>query len=160
MTVGNVTYYELVNGVRTEIEVDTNKTEFAVKIDGVLKKPAITNMIEIERSGDIAEPQDQCGHTERDRIGDSGWAISVEGIVTSNDARQGNLSMQEMRDVVSTMSEAEIRSDLISGTYEVGDVIITDASDLFSIETTDTDGEETAYEFQIQLGQTDSESGS
>jgi hypothetical protein len=157
MTVGRVTYYESVSGEKTEVAVEHDKSDFALKIDGVLYKPAIVDEMEIERSGDMATPQDQCGHTERDRVGDKGWAINVQGIVTSNDARAKNLSMQQMRDVVSTMSEAEIRSDLISGTYEVSDVIISDSSDLFSIQTQDTEGDETAYEFQMQLGQTDSQ---
>lgn len=132
-------------------------TRFTAKIDGVTYSPAVVHNVEIENDGDTTSPQDQCGHTERRRTGENGWAIRVQGIVTGNEDRTGNLSLQLLRDVIASMSELKIRSDVISGTYEVSNVVITQSNDLVSIQSDDTHGAEMAFQFQLQMGESQSE---
>lgn len=151
----------IINNSDNLSEVDTTEvvfpsTEFAVKVDGELLQPEITTKVEIENDGEMSTSQDQCGHTSRTRTGNNGWVVTVNGLVTDNDLRDGNLSLQTLRDVVATMSEAKIRSDIVSGTYEVSNVVITQPNDLVSIETDSTHGEESAYEFHVQFGESES----
>lgn len=143
-------------GVISE-EVEISSSEFAIKIDGDLYKPAVVTSVEIENDGDTDQTSDQCGHSARSRTGNNGWVIRVQGIVTGNDFRHENLSMQMLRDVIATMDEVQIRSDIYSGEQVVSNTVITQANDLHSIETRDTNGREEAYEFQLQLGETESE---
>lgn len=140
------------------VEEVIQSTEFAVKIDGQIYKPAITTNVEIEHDGDTESTSDQCGHTTRQRTGDNGWVVRVQGIVTANDDRYGNLSLQMLRDVVAGAEDMKIRSDVIEGSYVVSNTVITQAGDLYSIQTQATDGEEQAFEFQVQFGESSSES--
>lgn len=132
-------------------------SDFALKIDGVLRTPAVVKEAEYENDGSSSATADQCGHTERQRTTNNGWAIRVQGIATLNANRRENLSMQLLRDGVANSNTVEVRSGVLSGEFEVSNVVITDASDLYSVQTRETNGEEEAVEFQLQLGQTESE---
>lgn len=142
-------------GTETD-DVTLTSTEFAVKVDGTLLQPEITTKVEMENDGEMSTSRDQCGHTSRQRASNGGWVVNVNGIVTDNDARDGNLSLQTLRDVVANMSEAKIRSDIVSGEYEVASVVITQPNDLVSINTDSTNGDESAYEFHCQFGESES----
>jgi hypothetical protein len=137
--------------------VELSSTSFAAKLDGQIYRPAVTTSVEIENDGDVSATKDQCGHTERKRVGNQGWQIRVQGMVTANTLRQGNLSMQQLRDVIAQSDEIEIISDVLSGTFAVSNVVITQPNDLVSIVTEDTNGEEKAFEFQLQLGESESD---
>lgn len=141
---------------RENDRIEIPSSDFSVKIDGNLHKPAAVTNIEIENDGDTTTTQDQCGHTARTRTGNRGWVIRVQGIITGNDDRYGNLSMQMMRDVIASSDSIKVRSEVYSGEQTVSNTVITDANDLHAIETPDTEGEERAYEFQLQLGETTS----
>jgi hypothetical protein len=132
-------------------------TSFSLFLNETEYQPAVVTDIEIENSGNDNQVSDQCGNTERNRTGNSGWAIRVNGIITGEDARQGNLSLSLLRDVVASSDSVTIGADIQSGTFEVGNVVITQQSDLVSIETANTNGKEKAYEFQLQLGETQSQ---
>lgn len=147
---------QLENGETETVEREIPTTDFAVKLDGQLRHPAITTNVEIENDGDISRQSDQCGNTQTRRVTNKGWTIRVQGIVTKNDGRQENLSLQLLRDVIATAESIQIRSDVISGTFEVSNVVITQANDLVSVNTFDTDGKEQAFEFQLQLGESQS----
>lgn len=161
MVVSTIEIIEDVGGGQTQVtERRISTTEFAVKIDGQLYRPAVTTNIEIENDGDVSKTQDQCGNTERSRQTNNGWAVRIQGIVTGNDDRSGNLSMQLLRDVVALADTIQIRSDLTGSSvteFEVSNTVLTQSSDLVSIQTGDTDGEEQAFEFQLQLGQTEAD---
>lgn len=132
-------------------------TSFSLFLNETEYQPAVVTDIEIENSGNDNKVSDQCGNTERNRTGNSGWAIRVSGIITGADSRQGNLSLSLLRDVVASSDSVTIGADIQSGTFEVGNVVITQQSDLVSIETANTNGKEKAYEFQLQLGETQSQ---
>lgn len=132
-------------------------TEFVVKIDNTLYRPAITTEVEIENDGETTTTRDQCGHVERSRTGDDGWRIRAQGIVTGNTSRDNNLDLQLLRDEVASASDLKVRTDMIAGFFEVSNTVITQSSDLVSINTNDTDGTEKAFEFQIQIGEDSSE---
>lgn len=160
-----VTYISEVNGQTVENDVKLSSSEFLVKIDTtgdgspdtILGQPAVTEEIEIENDGDSATPQDQCGNTERFRATNEGWMVRVNGIVTAAD-REGNLTLQDLRDVVATSDSIWIRSDIMNGQVAVQNTVITQANDLVSIQTPDSVEPEKAFTFQLQLGE--SESGS
>lgn len=156
MAIATVEFIEVVDGGRQVVEETFVTTEFVVKIDGQKYSPVLTTEVEIENDGDTATATDQCGHTERDRVTDNGWAIRVNGIITASD-RTGNLSLALMRDVIATASDLKIRTDVIEGRFEVSNVLVTQTSDLVSINTGDTDGDEQAFQFQLQLGESESE---
>lgn len=151
-----INFIEDVGGEERVVERKISTTGFILKIDGKKYSPTITTSVEIENSGENTTTMDQCGHTERERTGNKGWLIRVQGIVTSNDSRTGNLSLQMLRDVVATANKVKVRSDVISGSYTVSNVVITQSNDLVSVETRDTEGEEKAFEFQLQLGEKES----
>ena len=161
----DVTYIEEVNGQTVEREVKLASSEFIVKVDTTgdgtadtkLGKPVVTQEIEIENNGESAEPQDQCGNTERFRTTNSGWMIRVNGIVTANQ-RESNLTLQDLRDTIATMDAVWIRSDIMNGRVAVQNTVITQTSDLVAIETPQSEGREKAFEFQLQLGESQSES--
>lgn len=134
-------------------EETISSTEFAVKLDGVLYSPEITTEVEMENDGDISNTADQCGNTEREKINNGGWNLTVQGVVTGNDDRHGNLSLQLLRDVIAPMDTIRVRSDIAEGEFEVSNTVITQTGDLVSVETKSTDGEEKAFEFQLQLGE-------
>lgn len=148
---------QTVGGTTETIEKTLPSTEFAVKMDGRQYQPAVTTDVEIENNGDLTRTQDQCGHTSAARTTNNGWSITISGIVTGNDGRDGNMSVQMLRDVVAPATSVQIRTDLISGQFEVSNTVITQPNDLVSVQTNETDGEEKAFEFQLQLGETNSE---
>lgn len=157
-----VTYIEEVNGSTVEREVQLSTTEFSVKLDttgsgepDTLFSPVVTQSVEIENDGDSTTPSDQCGNTERRRTTNEGWSIRVSGIVTANE-RGSNLSLQLLRDVIAPADSVQIRSDVLSGEVSVSNTVITQSSDLVSIVTDETEGEEKAFEFQLQLGESQS----
>lgn len=158
-----VTYIEEVDGRTVERDVRISSTPFSIKLDttgdgeaDTLFSPAVTTEVEIENNGDTSTPSDQCGNTERFRTTNEGWSIRVTGIVTANE-REGNLSMQMLRDLVAPADAVQIRCDLISGQVAVSNTLLTQPNDLVSIQTVDTQGEEKAFEFQLQLGESQSE---
>lgn len=160
--VNTVEITEDIGGGETQVvERRIATTGFSVKIDGQLYSPAVTTNIEIENNGQTDRVQDQCGNTERSRTTNDGWAVRVQGIVTKNDGREGNLSLQVLRDVVAVSDTIKIRSDVtppgVESGVEVSNTVITQASDLVSVQTGETDGEEQAFEFNLQLGQTEAE---
>lgn len=161
MVVSTIEIIEDVGGGQERVtERPISTTDFAVKMDGQLYRPAVTTNIEIENNGEMSTTQDQCGNTERSREGNMGWSVRVKGIATANDDRGGNLSMQMLRDVVATSETIKIRSDVTGSSVtelEVSNTVITQASDLVSIQTDDTEGEELAFEFQLQLGESEAE---
>jgi hypothetical protein len=161
MVVSQIEIIEDVGGGQTRVtEKRISSTEFAVKIDGQLFRPAVTTQVEIENDGDVSATTDQCGNTERDRQANQGWSVRVQGIVTGNDDRGGNLSMQLLRDVIATADTIKVRSDVTGSSVtrlEVSNTVITQTSDLVSIQTEDTDGEEQAFEFQLQLGESEAD---
>lgn len=159
MTVSNVTIIRDVGGREVVEERPISTSTFYVKIDGERYSPAITTELEIENGDGTAALTDQCGNTERRKLNDMGWSIRVSGILTMNDAREGNLSLQMVRDTVAQMDSITIGSDIISGEIVVTNIIITQTGDLVSINTRSTDGDEKAVEFQMQLGETESEGG-
>lgn len=138
-------------------QLEISSSKFSVKIDGELHEPAVVTNIEIENDPSNSTTSDQCGHTSRQRTTDGGWIVRVQGIVTGNDDRYRNLSMQMLRDVVASADTVEVRSDVYSGEQVVSNVVITQPNDLHSVETPDTWGKEQAFEFQLQLGEEDSE---
>lgn len=153
MAVTEITFIEETTGGVEERTETISSSRFAIKMDGQLYRPAVVSEIEIENDAQESSPSDQCGNTERNRTGNQGWVIRVTGIITANDSRSGNLSLQMLRDVIATTDEVTVRSDIISGTFVVGNTVITEASDLFSITTRDTNGEEQAFDFTLQLGE-------
>jgi hypothetical protein len=134
-----------------------SSSTFFVKIDGERYSPVVTTEVEIENGDGTESVTDQCGNTERRKLSDMGWSIRVTGLITSNDQRSGNLSLQMMRDTVAQMESVTVGTDIISGEIVVTNVIITQASDLVSINTVDTEGEEQVFEFQLQLGERSTE---
>lgn len=151
-----VTTIEYITEGGQRTERDISSTRFSVKIAGEYRSPAVTREVEIENNGDQSVSRDQCGNIERRRQSNDGWAVRVTGIVTSNDVRRDNLSLQKLRDVVANMDSVEIVSDVTSGEYTVSNTVITEANDLVSVQTPDTDGREQAFEFNLQLGDTES----
>lgn len=136
-----------------ERSVSVRTTEFFITVEDQQFTPAVVTNVEIEHDGDVADPQDQCGNVERTKTSNKGWNVRVEGIVTANDERPGNLSMQLMRDYVATTDSVSVRSDLFEGEIVVSNVVITQSNDLVSVNTHETDGQEMAFEFQLQLGE-------
>lgn len=149
----------------TVVEETVPTTEFGVAFDedgdgeytdDPLYSPAITSEVEIENDGNNAVVSDQCGRTERSRTTNEGWMVTVTGICTANESRRGNLSLEQVKQI-GTSDEVYIVSDVHTGVLAVGNVVITQASDLVYVETGSTDGRERAFDFQLQLGDTESE---
>jgi hypothetical protein len=145
-------------GSAAEAQTETRivSSRFAIELDGDLYSPAVVEEFEIENNGDTSTVADQCGNTERQRTTNEGWTIRVNGIVTGNDNREGNLSMPLLRDTIAAMDTVTIVSDLISGTFEVSNTLLSDSSEYHSIRTADTEGDEQAFDFQLQLGESSS----
>lgn len=145
--------------------IEISSTGFYVKFDNEhpteLYSPAITKDIEIENDGELSRTQDQCGNTEKHRSANNGWSIRVKGIVTANEDREGNLSLQLLRDTIATSETIQIRGDVIGKDFrrvEVSNTVISQSTDLVSVQTKSTDGKEKAFEFQLQLGQSEDDS--
>lgn len=160
MAGNRISIIESVGADYKETERVISSTEFAIKRDGQIKQPAVTTEIEIENDGNTERTTDQCGNTERRRRSNKGWLIRVTGIVTANDERNRNLSLQFLRDVVANAESVLIRSDVTGSgltRFEVSNTVITQSSDLVSVETGETDGPEQAFEFQLQLGESEAD---
>lgn len=148
------------DGSLQERTLETRSVGFFITIEGEQFKPAIVREVEIETDSDVSAPKDQCGNVEREKTSNEGWSARVTGIVTANDDRPGNLSMQLMRDYVAKADSVEVRGDLFpSGgmTIVVSNVVITQSSDLVSVNTKQTNGAELAFDFQLQLGEKNSQ---
>lgn len=146
---------ENVGGSDEVIERTLPSTQAIIKEDedALPYEPAIVTDVEIESDGDMNTVSDQCGNAERESETNRGWVVRIQGIITGNEDRLQNLSLAYLRDVVATSDSVFVRTDAISGQFEVSNVVITQTSDLVSIQTQDTNGEEKAFEFQLQLGE-------
>lgn len=151
-----------IDGQEVVTEETLSSQQFGVKLDttgdgnpDTVFNPAVTTQVEIENSGEVSKTSDQCGNTQRSRTTTEGWLVRVQGIVTDVE-RGNNLTLSTLRDTVASSDTVPIRSDLLSGTIVVSNVVITQASDLVSIQTEDSFGEEKAFEFQLQLGEEES----
>lgn len=144
-----------------DVEGETQQTVethgFQIDVEGTQRSPALVRMVEAENNGETSSVQDQCGHTERSRSGNNGWAITVEGFVTSGNGYPGELTLAHLRDTVAEMSEATIVTDIISGTYEVSNTMIGTPDDIVEIQTRDMNEFRQAFRFQLQLGESASE---
>lgn len=146
---------EIVDDEGNVVEEEITTTDFYVDVNGEFHRPVITNEIEIENDSDMTSVSDQCGNVERNTVGNQGWKIRATGLVTGNDSRPNNLSLSKIRDVVALSDTITIESDLISGEFELSNTVITQSSDVAAIQTNATNGIESAYSFQLQLGETD-----
>lgn len=155
MPAQRVTFIQGGGGGTAEAESETRivSSRFAIELDDTLYTPAVVEGFEIENNGDTSTVADQCGNTQRQRTTNEGWTIRVNGIVTGNDNRNGNLSMPLLRDTIADLDTVTIVSDLLSGTFEVSNTLLSDSNEYHSIRTTDTDGDEQAFDFQLQLGE-------
>jgi hypothetical protein len=158
-----VTIIEESDGEEFVRERIISTVEFSVKLDtdsdgepDTLFTPIITEDVEMENASDQSEVQDQCGNTERRRASNQGWSITVKGMVTAAE-RYGNLDLATLRDVVAPADDIIIRSDIINGEFALNNTLIGQRSDLVSINTVDTDGDEKVYDFQLQIGETESD---
>lgn len=150
MVVSQVTYIDEDGNTQS---FDVDNTEFAVELDGAEYRPEITTEVEIEYDGDNSSPRDQCGNMERSRVGSSGWLVRVTGIITANGSRRENLDLELFKNFLAPSDELTIVSEVINGTFVMSNAVITQPNDLVSVQTVNTDGEERAYEFQLQLGE-------
>lgn len=158
MAVTRVTYITGGGGSETEErEEEVITSKFQVRLDGTLYEPAVVQKVEIEKSDDSTRRTDQCGNMKKQKAENSGWIMRVEGIITANDSRHRNLSLQLLRDVIAEQDSVYIVSDILSGEIILSNVIITQPKDITSIETRDTEGKEQAFDFQLQLGRTENE---
>lgn len=149
-----------VGGGSTTEEKVQHTQDFQVKIDGELYSPAITQNVEIEQSGETNKTMDQCTNVERKKSGSGGWLVRVEGIVVSGADAPSELTLEVLRDRVAFLDALEIRSTILNGTYVLSNVIITQSNDLVSLQAPWLGGETDrydAFEFQLQLGEEESE---
>lgn len=135
-----------------EREVDVQNPRFYIRIDGRDLFPVLVDNLEIENSGESQTITVDCGETERRKTANKGWVVTVEGLVSTNDTREDNLSMQVLRDVVATSDVIDIRSALLSGRIVVSNVIIT-SDDAVEIDTERTNGREKVWGFRMVLGE-------
>lgn len=129
---------------------------FSVEVDGQEYTPAVTEDIQADKSVEGTTLNDQCGNYESRATNNRGWSVTVKGIVTAND-RDGNLTMQFIRDTISNLEQIEITCDLYRGPIQVNSVSLGQGNGLNEISTTKTVGKEKAYEFQLQLGEPEGE---
>jgi hypothetical protein len=148
-----VTFIEEVDGRTVESEEEIATSPFAIKYDGQLYEPEVVTDIEFERSDENATTHDQCGNTERTATTTQGWLVRVQGIITANETRVSNASMPFFRDIVAPADAIEVRTDVVSGRFTVGNLVISQPNDLVGLTTVSTDGMEQAFEFQLQLGE-------
>jgi len=140
-----------------EKTIELVQTPFAIRVDGSgFKQPEVTREMEIENDSNMTSVSDQCGNVERNTLGNQGWNIRVSGIVT-NERRENNLSLQELRDIIAPSDTIEIQSEIIGGAaeFELSNTVITQRSDIPAIRTPSTNDIEQAFEFQLQIGETD-----
>lgn len=136
-------------------------TEFYVRLegsDGEIKElsPAVTSEIEIESDNETSTTHDQCGNMESQKTGTNGEIIRVSGIVTGS-RREGNLDVLTLINEVTKGSNITVGCALFSGEINVSNRVVRQASELVKIETEETIGKEAAFEFQLQLGETQAE---
>lgn len=154
-----VTLVEDVGGTEQVTERTLPTTQAIVKPNssGIAREPAIVTDVEIENDGDMNTVSDQCGNAERESDTRRGWVVRISGIITGNENRFQNLSLAYIRDELARQDSIYIVTDVISGQFEISNIVISQASDLVSIETKDTEGPEKAFEFQLQLGESQSD---
>lgn len=147
----------IIDGGGVEREVDVRNPKFFVRIDGQDLFPVHVDLLEIENSGETQTITVDCGDTERRKTANKGWIVSVEGLVSTNDTRGDNLSMQKLRDVIAHSEVINIRSALLSGKIVVSNVVITSADDAVEIVTERTHGREKVWGFRMTLGEEESD---
>lgn len=152
-----VEFVQTVNGEEQVVDTVLASTDFTIKLNGDKYSPALVEDLTAENSGDTSAPQDQCGNTQRVRTTREGWTVTVKGIVT-DEPREGNLTMSMLRDDVAPRDSVDIRSDIIDGNFVLSNTKISSSSALDSIQLSDTSiGKEAAYDFQLQLGEEDTQ---
>lgn len=137
-------------------EVDVQNPKFYVRIEGQDLFPVLVDNLEIEHSGESSTITVDCGDTERRKTANKGWTVRVEGLVSTNDTRADNLSMQVLRDVIAPADTVDIRSPLLSGRIIVSNVII-GSDDAVEIDTERTNGREKVWGFSMTLGEEESD---
>lgn len=110
-------------------------------------EPALTREIEITLSETVSSVMDQCGKTENRQEGNTNWQITVDGICTDS-SRAGNLRLERLK-TIGRGDQLRLRSAIHSGPVIVREITITQTNDLKTLDI--GSGDETAFEFQLQL---------
>lgn len=138
-------------------EIETAETEFFVKVDGEELHPVLVTNLEMESSGDTTSITVDCGDTERRKTANAGWIITVEGLVSTNDVRPDNLSVQKLRDDIKQRDVVDIRSPIFSGTIVLSNIIINSPESAVEAETSRTWDRERVWGFRMVLGEEESD---
>lgn len=110
-------------------------------------EPALTREIEITLSETVSSVMDQCGKTENRQEGHTHWQITIDGICTDS-SRAGNLRLERLK-TIGRGDQLRLRSAIHSGPVIVREITITQTNDLKTLDI--GSGDETAFEFQLQL---------
>lgn len=108
-------------------------------------EPTVVQSVEYDHKGQTSSISSVCGETENRRETDEQPDITVEGII----------SEEELPDIKSIKEGDQITliSDVHKGDVFVRRVTISQTADLVHIVPDDTNKEELAFNFQLQLGQ-------
>jgi len=145
----------IVDGGGAPSEVDVQSPRFYIRLEGQDLHPVLVDRLQIENSGESSTITVDCGDTERRKTANKGWVVEVEGLVTTNDSRPGNLSMQKLRDVIAPSDTVDVHSALLRGSIVVSNVVI-GSDDAIEIETGRTNGREKCWAFRMTLGEEES----
>lgn len=142
----------VINEEGQEVQYEPQDSSFQLVVDGTAKTPAVTQTIEVESNQRQAKTGTQCGETRQSNIASDPFKVTVQGIVTN--ATDGtSLSVSDLLFEVQEGDFVTINSDFpITTSLEVTNVVVTQSQDLVSVDTPQTDGFETAFTFQLQLG--------
>lgn len=135
--------------------IEFSESTFGVDIDGVIHRPAATQSIEVESNGNTERTGTQCGDMKQRTTSTDPFKVTVECIITFDNETNGPRVLT-VRDVLYEIREGDsvtIDSKFpIEQAMTVSNVLVTQDSELVSVNTRYTDGEAKAARCQLQFG--------
>lgn len=137
---------------------EAESSSFSLLIDGVAYEPAVTQEIEVESNQQQATTGTQCGTQRVQNTSTDPFKFRVRGICTNSD-RAGELTAKRVLYDVQEGDQVDVVWDGPPlGSLTVSNALVRQEEQLVSVSTPLTNNEaETAFRFQIQLGEEDNE---
>lgn len=134
--VGEVVEREVLSRDAAVIPEDDNLERFV---------PSVVQRVEYDHKGQTSSLTSVCGETENRREGDNNPDITIEGIVTTDEIPQAK-QLKEGQEIT-------LVSDVHQGQVFVKSLTIEQTQDLIHYIPDESDEEQLAFTFQLQLGQ-------
>lgn len=137
---------------------EPRRSSFRLRIDDEWYEPAVTTEIEVESNQNQDTTGTLCGDKRTERTSEDPHQVMIRGICT-NSGNPDELTADQLLWDVQEGDELSFTCDISDrfGLMTVSNVLVRQEQELVSVQTPITNGEQTAFRFQLQFGEEDNQ---